>query len=381
MSEIYLDNAATTRVAPEVAEGVSACLREDYGNPSAAHHKGISAERRIKQARSQLLAAIGDPEGSKGDVYWTSGGTESDAIGVIGPARARARDGKKVVFSATEHPAVRESARQLEREGFTLAALPVDSSGVLDIQQALEAITEDTVVVAAMLVNNEIGAIHPIAELSRALQAAGRKVHIHCDAVQGLGKIGVDVTSLGADSVAFAAHKIHGPKGSGALWLRKGARITPLWAGGGQQEGVRSGTLNVPGIAGMGMAAELASSALPEHTEHWLAFGKTLVAAAEATGVEFRVNGSGNVRAPHVQSIAFRGVPAEPLLHVLESRGVLVSAGSACSERDRKPSPVLEAIKLPADYGTVRLSFGRDTTAAEVEQAAEILTDAVRSFA
>jgi cysteine desulfurase len=381
MTEIYLDNAATTRVAPEVAEIAAACMVADYGNPASAHHLGIAAEKRVARAREQLLAALGDPDGRHGDLSWTSGGTESDALGIIGAARARRE--RTLLVSAIEHPAVRESAGLLEDEGFRVVTLPVTGAGVLDLPRAIEAIEQaggDLAVVAVMLVNNEIGTVQPIAELARALRERAPRAHLHCDAVQGLGKLAIDTADLGADSLAFAAHKLHGPKGIGALWLRKGSRMRPLWAGGGQQGGLRAGTLAVPGIAALGAAAELAVRDLDEHRRRWAGFADTLRAAANGCGVEVRDNGEGAPRSPHVLSLAFRDLPAEPLLHVLESRGVLVSAGSACSERDRKPSPVLTAIGLDRAFATLRFSFGRFTTAGEVERAAAILPDAVRDL-
>jgi cysteine desulfurase len=378
---IYFDNAATTRVCPEVSAVVVECMEEEYGNPASAHHLGISAERRTKQARGHLLAALGDPSGALGDLVWTSGGTESDALGVIGAARARHRLGRHLVYSAIEHSAVRESIAQLCRAGWDATEVPVDSRGVVSVDELVASITDETTVVALMLVNNEIGTIQPVGEAARAAHARRPDVHVHCDGVQALGKIAIDVGALDVDSMAFSAHKIHGPKGSGALWLRRTAQIDAMWGGGGHQSGLRSGTLNVPGIAGMGEAARLAEAERETHAARWAEFASTFLAAAGQAGCTFQHNGGGAPRAPHVLSIAFAGVPAEPLLHVLESRGVLVSAGSACSERDRRPSPVLSAIGLGPEFGTVRLSFGRETTPAQVEQAAATLIDAVRSLA
>lgn len=377
---IYLDNAATTRVAPEVAAVVDECMLEAYGNPSSAHHAGIEAERRVKTARDQLLDAIGDPGGDRGRLIWTSGGTEGDALGVIGAARALRKVGTHILYSAIEHPAVRESAALLERDGWTSAAIPVSRRGVVEASALEAALTDDTAVVAVMLVNNEIGTINPIAELAAVARARNPRVHVHCDAVQALGKLPIDVAALGADSVAFAAHKLHGPKGVGAVWLRKGARIEPLWAGGGQQDNLRSGTLNVPGIAGMGAAAALAADGLDARRALWARFEAMLVRAAHASGVTALHNGADAPRAPHVVSLGFEGVPAEPLLHVLESRGVLVSAGSACAERSRKPSPVLQAIGLGEAFGTLRFSFGRDTTEDEVARACAVLSAAIADF-
>ncbi len=355
------------------------CMEEEYGNPASAHHLGISAEKRIKQARAHLLGAIGDPDGTLGDLVWTSGGTESDAMGVIGAARAHTRRGRHLVYSAIEHSAVRESIAQLCRAGWDATEVPVSAEGVISVDELAAAVREDTQVVALMLVNNEIGTIQPVAEAARAARAVQPDVHVHCDGVQALGKIQIDVGALGADTVAFSAHKIHGPKGAGALWLRRGAHVDAMWGGGGHQDGLRSGTLNVPGIVGMGEAVRLAEADRAAHTARWNDFGRLLIEAVKVAGCDFRQNGAGAARAPHVVSVAFAGAPAEPLLHILESRGVLVSAGSACSERDRRPSPVLQAIGLGPDYGTVRMSFGRETTSADVEKAAAILVDAVRS--
>jgi len=350
-----------------------------FGNPSSAHQAGIEAERRIKTATAQLARAIGDPDGSFGRIIWTSGGTESDALGVLGAGRTK-KKAKKVVVSAIEHPAVKQSAAMLSELGWKIAEYPVGRSGVGDVEAIRKTVDSDTGVLAVMLVNNEIATIAPVAELAAAARKISPDIHVHCDAVQALGKIEINVAELGADSVAFAAHKLHGPKGVGALWLKKGARIRPFWAGGGQQDGLRSGTDNVPGIAGMGLAAELACEDLLERQARHRGYADALIAACEAAGLRFQVNAAEATRAAHVLSLAFDGCPAEPLLHVLESRGVLVSAGSACAEKSRKPSPVLTAIGVPKTHGTLRISFGRDTTDEDITFASEILIDAVRSF-
>ncbi len=354
-------------------------MRMSYGNPSSVHQAGIDAERRIKAAVRQLAEGIGDPEGKHGRIIWTSGGTESDALGVLGAGRAQ-KKARKVIVSQVEHPAVKQSAAMLCDEGWELLVLPVDPSGVATAEAAAELVDDEVGVIALMLINNEIGTLMPVAQVAAAAKAKNPKVHVHCDAVQALGKIAVDVAALGADSVAFAAHKLHGPKGIGALWLKKGARIRPFWAGGGQQDGLRSGTDNVPGIAGMGLAVEIACADLAALRERYEAFATVIVDACEAAGLRFQVNGGDGPRGPHVLSMAFDSCPAEPLLHVLESRGVLVSAGSACAEKSRKPSPVLQAIGVPKSYGTVRLSFGRDTTQGDIDAAAAILVGAVKSF-
>jgi cysteine desulfurase len=366
---IYLDNAATTRVAPEVASAIAACLTEDFGNPSSAHRVGIAAAGRIKAARLALLAALGDEGGRLGDVVWTSGGTEADALGVAGAARARAGRGRHVVVPAIEHPAVLETAKLLLAEGFEITTVPVGASGVVSPADVLGAVTPKTVVVACMLVNNELGTIQPVAEIARGL--AGR-AHLHCDAVQALGKIPVDAGALAADSVAVSAHKLHGPKGAGALWLRRGARVNPLWAGGGQQQGVRSGTENVPGIVGLATAAariELGGAA------RLGALRDRLVDAVIAGVPGARANAAGAPRVPQIASLAFPKKPAEPLLHALEARGVYVSAGAACASKAHGPSHVLKAIGLPDDVGTLRVSLSRETTDADVDAAIRAIVE------
>jgi cysteine desulfurase len=378
---IYLDNAATTQVAPAVAEAILACLREDFGNPSSAHRMGIGAARRVARARELLLAALGDEPGGAGDVLWTSGGTEADALGVAGAARARAGRGKHIVVTAIEHPAVLGTAKLLEGEGFTTTIVPVAKDGTVSASAVADAVTAQTVVVACMLVNNELGTVQPVAEVARAARARRPDLHVHCDAVQALGKIPVDVVALGADSVAVSAHKLHGPKGAGALWLRRGARVSPLWSGGGQQHGLRSGTENVPGIVGLAEAARLATGALADTAARAGALRDRLVAAVLAAVPGASLNGAGAPRVPHIASLAFPGVPAEPLLHALEAKGVYVSAGAACASRGHGPSHVLKAIGLRDDVGTLRVSLAATTTAEEIDAATRILVDEVRKLA
>lgn len=373
MRPVYLDNAATTRVDDGVAAVVLACLLEDFGNPSSSHRIGLAATRRIKAARAQLGTALGDEDGALGTIIWTSGGTEADALGVAGAARARAGRGRHIVVTAFEHPAVLGAAKQLEAEGFHTTTVPIRSSGVVAIDDLLSAVTDETVVVACMLVQNELGTIQPVAELARAVRSRAPRVHLHCDAVQALGKIPLDVRALGCHSVALSAHKLHGPKGVGALWLKQGARVTPLWSGGGQQDGVRSGTENVPGIAGFAEAARLAHAALVERAPHAARLRDRLVATIVGAGIGAIENCVGQPRVPQLASLAFPGVPAEPLLHALEARGIFVSAGSACASRDRHVSPALAALGHAPDVGTLRVSLAHSTTLEEIDVAARAI--------
>jgi cysteine desulfurase len=380
MPMVYLDNAATTRVAPEVVRVIEECLREDFGNPSSAHRVGIAAEARVKAARLTLLAALGDEGGAAGDVIWTSGGTEADALGVLGAARAHARRGKHLVVSAIEHPAVLGAAKQLEAEGFTTTVVPVTKDGVVTPEAVQAAMTDETVVVAVMMVNNELGTIQDVATIARAAKAPRAHVHVHCDAVQGLGKVPLDVTALGADSVAVSAHKLHGPKGAGALWLKKGARLQALWSGGGQQGGLRSGTLAVPMIAALAEAARLATAALASERVRVEGLRARLVEEVVAAGLGAQVSCAGAPRVPHIVSLALPRLPAEPLLHALEARGVYVSAGSACASQHKGPSHVLQAIGVADDVATLRVSFSRETTEDDVATAARALVEEARAL-
>lgn len=371
---IYLDNAASTRVDDAVIARMAEVMREDHGNPSAAHPYGAAARRRIAVARDEVLAALGDPGGARGDLVWTSGGTEGNALGVMGAARAGAPG--PIAISALEHPAVAVSAAQLG-PGYPVRVLPVTPAGTLDLD-ALD--LDGARVVAVMLVSNELGTVQPIAALAAAVRARAPGAHLHCDATQALGKIAIDVGALGVDSLGVAGHKLHGPKGAGALWVRHGVPLVPLWGGGGQQGGRRHGTQDAPGAAGLGLAAARAVAAREEAAARWRGFAAILEDAAARSGVPWR-SLAGEPRAPHIVSLAFERVSADGLREVLASRGVIASSGSACATPGGKPSGALAAIGLPATWGMVRLSFGLTTTEAEVVEAAAILGGVVRELA
>jgi cysteine desulfurase len=379
MQPIYLDNAASTRVADEVIELVTEVMRTAWGNPSAQHPQGAAARAHLEAARTRLLAALGDRRGT-GDVVWTSGCTEADALAVIGAARAR--PGATVVVSSIEHPAVTAAATALASEGHAVHQVAPDATGVLDPDAVAEAVARAGAEVAAIvMVQNEIGVVQPIAAIVAAIRARAPRCHVHVDAAQALGKIALDVDTLGVDSLAIAGHKLHAPKGTGALWLRSGAVLAPLWIGGGQQRGLRGGTQDAAGAAGLGLAAERAVGALVSARARWLEHAARITSHLAACGIAFRQLVPDQRRAPHILALAVPGVPAAALRTVLASRGVYISTGSACAEQDAKPSAVLEAIGLPADAGMARLSFGLDTTAGEIAIAAERFADVVRSLA
>lgn len=376
---IYLDNAASTRVDDDVIALMTEIMRTDYANPSAGHPAGAAARRRIATARGQLLAALGDADGARGDVVWTSGGTEANALGVLGPARARTPGA--VVVSALEHPAVAASAATLG-DGWAVRVAPVDTRGVLDVARTVAALADDTRVVAVMLVSNELGTVQPVAELAAAVHAKVAGCHVHCDATQALGKVEVDVADLAVDSLGVAGHKLHGPKGAGALWLRAGAPLVPLWGGGGQQDGRRHGTQDAPGAAGLGLAAARAVAARAAATARWRAMATRLCAAVAASGARWRRLATDD-DAPHICSVAIDGVAADALRLTLASRGVIAASGSACASTPggkgagSKGAGALDAIGLPPSWGMLRLSFGLDTTDDDVARAAPILAGVI----
>jgi cysteine desulfurase len=375
MQPIYLDNAASTRVSDEVLALMTEVMRTAWGNPSASHPQAAAARAHIETARGRMLASIGDR--GTGDVLWTSGCSESNALALLGAARVRTG---RIVISTLEHPAISTLADRLAAEGREVVRIAPGPGGVLDPDE-VAATVDDDAVVGLIMVQNEIGVVQPIAATVAAIRARAPRVHIHVDAAQALGKIAIDVTTLGADTIAFAGHKLHGPKGVGALWLRQGTRIEPLWVGGGQQKGLRGGTQDAPGAAGLGLAAERAATALTTARTKWLELAARVTSTLEARGVAFRQLVPDHRRSPHILALGIAGVPASALRNVLSSRGVYISTGSACADGDTKASPTLEAINLPQDHGMVRISFALDTTMDEVATAAGILADVATELA
>jgi len=383
MPPVYLDNAASTRIDDDVLALMTEVMRTSWGNPSSQHPQGAAARGHIATARRRLLAALGDPGGdggsaALGDIVWTSGCTEADALAVLGAARTRPG---AIVVSSIEHPAVGQLAARL---GDARAAVVVEPGpdGVID-PEAVARAAVGAAVVAIVLVQNEIGVVQPVAAIARAVRRANPACHIHIDAAQAFGKVAIDVAAIGADSLAIAAHKLHGPKGIGALWLRAGCVLEPLWVGGGQQGGLRGGTQDAPGAAGLGLAAERAVAALPTARARWLELAGRVTARLAERGVAFRQLVPDERRSPHILALGLAGVPASALRTVLASRGIYISTGSACAERDGhgKPSPVLVAIGLAPDTGMCRLSFGLDTTAEDVDLAARTLADVALDLA
>jgi cysteine desulfurase len=371
MPPIYLDNAASTRVSEDVIALMTEVMRTGFANPAGAHPAGAAARAHIETGRKRLLTALGD-DATRGDIVWTSGCSESDALAVLGAARLR--EGK-VVVSSIEHPAVGATAAQLP--GNRVVEIAPGRDGVLD-PDVVAAAARDAAVVAIVMVQNEIGVVQPIAQIAQAVRAANPAVHFHVDAAQAFGKMNLDVAALAADSIAIAGHKLGGPKGIGALWLKKDRRLEPLWVGGGHQRGLRGGTQDAPGAAGLGLAAERAMQLLPIARTGWLELAALAHEGLASTGVRQLV--PDQRRSPHILALGFAGVPAAALRTVLSSRGVYISTGSSCASTEMKPSTVLAAIGLPEDVGMLRLSFAHDTTPAEVSAASAIISEVVTNL-
>jgi cysteine desulfurase len=360
---VYLDNGATTKVDPRVATVALSAMTETYGNPSSAHHLGAEASRLMAHARQQVARAL---DADAAEVYFTSGGTEANALGLLGAARAVR--GRHLVLSGFEHPSVADAARRLSEEGFELTIVAPERSGLLTAEALRKAMRPDTAVCALIWVQNELGTVQPMAELVRTARAVSPRCHVHVDGVQAIGKLSISVREIPFDSLSLSAHKLHGPKGVGALFLRRGRRLQPLVFGGGQESGMRPGTEAVPNVAALGMAVELAEAARPEATIRMRALRERLWQGLRAVHAELVRHGDPERTAPHLLSVGFPHTPAEPLLHALAARGVYVSAGSACHAKQRRPSTTLQAIGVPDHMGTLRFSLSRDTTDAEIDR-------------
>ena len=375
MPAIYLDNAASTRVSDEVLALVTEVMRTAWGNPSSQHPQGAAARGHLETARTRMLGALGDAGGS-GDIIWTSGCSEANALAVLGAARTH--EGA-IVISTLEHPAITTLADAVAGEGREIRRVAPGRDGVLDPDELARA-ANGAGVVAFLAVQNELGTVQPVAGVIAAVRAVAPSAHVHVDAAQALGKLSLDV-SCGADSIAIAGHKLHAPKGVGALWLKKTARIAPLWVGGGQQHGMRGGTQDAPSAAALGLAAERAVAALPKQRTRWLELASSLLATLEKRGVTVRQLVPDHRRAPHILALAVPSTPASALRNTLSSRGVYISTGSACADAGAKASPALTAIGLPEADGMVRFSFAHDTTVEDVTAAATILADVIETLA
>lgn len=374
--EVYLDNSATTKVFPEVAEGMVKIMCDDYGNPSSMHNKGVESERYIRYAKETLAKIL---KVSEKEIFFTSGGTESDNLAITGCAMANHRAGKHLITTVIEHPAVLQTFAYLEKQGFQVTYLPVDGNGTIRIEDLKKAIRPDTILVSIMHTNNEIGSVQPIAEAGALIKKMNPRILFHVDAVQGFGKFRIYPKKMNVDLLSVSSHKIHGPKGVGFLYIGEKVKIQPIIYGGGQQRGMRSGTENVPGVAGMARAADMMYANLEEDVEKLYALKERFIKGLEKLE-DVKVNGlTGRDSAPHIVSVSVRGIRSEVLLHALEDRGIYVSAGSACASNKPMVSATLKAIGVEKDLldSTIRFSFSVFTSEEEIDYALTALGEMV----
>lgn len=365
--EVYLDNSATTKPTPEVVAAINRAYSEYYGNPSSLHRKGLEAERVLSQARREIASAIGAaPE----EILFTSGGTESNNLAIAGFLRRAGHRNKFIATTKIEHPSVLNVFKKLEADGFEVAFLNPDPSGIVNLNEVKAVLEKEPALLSVMLVNNETGAIQPITEIAQLLRSSGKKTVFHVDAVQAFGKVPFRVNSLNVDLLSVSGHKFHGPKGVGALFVKKGVRLEPLFFGGNQEAGLRSGTENLPAIAGMSAAVEQTVKSLTGDIAKMRLLKNRLQNEIERNIPDIRINSPSEANcAPHILNVSFLGVKSEILLHALEQDGIYVSSGSACSSRKRSFSHVLQAMgRSGAELDSaVRFSFNRFNELAEID--------------
>ncbi len=375
MKRVYLDHNATTPVRPEVLEAMLPYFKEKYGNPSSIHGFGREVKVALEEAREKVAQLLG---ASSNEIFFTGGGTESDNLAVKGTAFANRKNGVHIITSKIEHHAILESFKFLEKEGFAATYLPVDSRGVVDPDDLRRAIRDDTILVSIMYVNNEVGTIQPMEELSKIVKERG--IYFHTDAVQALGKIPVDVKKLSnVDMFSMSSHKIYGPKGVGAIYIRKGVRITPWSHGGHHERSRRAGTENVPGIVGFAKTVELGVKELDDQYQHLKNLTDTFYRKLVETIPDVILNGDLNQRVTNTLNLTFKGVEGESIILSLDLKGVAVASGSACTSGTLEPSHVLSAMGIAPEIaqGAIRFSFGRDNTMEDVDYVASILPEIV----
>ena len=377
MDRIYLDNAATTAVSPEVLEAMLPYFTQCFGNPSSIHSTGRDARRVVDAARRQVAAAIGaQPQ----EIYFTAGGSESDNWAIKGTAFAKKSRGNHIITSAIEHHAVLHTCAWLEKQGFEVTYLPVDEFGRVRVEDVEKAITDKTILITIMAANNEIGTIQPIAEIGKLAHDKG--ILFHTDAVQAIGAMPIDVNAMHIDMLSMSGHKFHGPKGIGALYIRKGVKIDQYLHGGAQERGQRAGTENLAGIVGMGKAIEIATQHLEENAARLTVLRDKLIDGILAEIPDVRLNGHRTQRLPNNVNVSVRYVEGEALLLRLDLAGIAGSSGSACTSGSLDPSHVLLAIGLPHEiaHGSLRLSLGTDTTEAEIDEVLDKLPGIVKNL-
>lgn len=373
--QIYLDNSATTKPYDEVTDYMKILGNTYYGNPSSMHSMGLNAEMLIKEARAAIAETLG---ARTSEIYFTSGGTESNNLAIAGYLEANGRKGKHIITSRTEHPSVLEVIRNLERKGYTADYIEVDSCGKVNIEKLANAIRPDTALVSIMYINNETGAMQPIKEIGRIIHQKNPKAAFHSDAVQAYGKVALKPETDNISLLSMSSHKVHGPKGAGALYIRQSVKISPIIFGGGQESGLRSGTENVPGICGFGMAAKLCFEHLKTNGIQCLQL-KNILKDGILKNIERAMFISDNDSSPYILNVSFPGLKSEVLLHSLEQRGIFVSTGSACHSRKNARSYVLTEMGYENKIaeGAIRISFSLFNTEDEVRSVISELAEIV----
>lgn len=380
MTEIYLDNSATTRPFDDVIALFSRIQRDNYGNPSSLHAKGIAAEKLLNEARRNIASLL---QCREDELYFTSGGTEANNLALKGIAHRRQHRGGHIITTQIEHPSVLNCCRRLEEEGFAVSFLPVDRQGYLDLDELSRAIRDETILVSTIHVNNEIGTVQPVEKIGTIIKERNSRTFYHIDGVQSFAKIPALLRRWQADLYSCSAHKIHGPKGAGALWVRKGVSLQPLFQGGEQEKALRPGTENTAAIAGFGLAARISARRLEDNAALLYRLKEKLYRGLRQTGVEFYLNGPPPEKAaPHILNLSFPGVKAEILLRLLEEDGIYASPGSACHSRRPEPSHVLAAIGLDESRlsSALRFSFSSFNDLTEIDRVIGRIVPAVREL-
>lgn len=379
MNRIYLDHAGTTPIRREVFDATIPYLTQKFGNASAIYSYGREAKAALEDSREKVAAIIGaEPK----EIFFTAGGTEADNWAIRGIAGSNRKHGNHIITSSIEHHAVLHTCQDLENQGYKITYLPVDKNGLINVDHVINALTDETILVSIMHANNEIGTIQPIAEIVRAIKSKKHDVYFHTDAVQTVGKVRVDVNELNVDLLSISAHKLYGPKGVGALYVRKGTKIKPFITGGAQESQRRAGTENIPAIVGFGKAVELVSQEMDEQYEK-LSYLRDKLIAGIMTEIPFvRLNGHPDLRLPHNVNICFEFIEGESLLLNLDMKGICASSGSACTSGSLEPSHVLLAIGLPHEiaHGSLRITLGRDNTEEEIDYVLKVLPEIVNKL-
>ncbi len=374
MEKIYLDYNSTTPMDEAVVETMRKVMAEDYGNPSSFHGFGVKAKAAMDEARGKIAAVLG---AESSEIYFTSGGTEADNLALKGAAYARQKKGKHIIISKIEHHAVLESAHFLEKNSYEVTYLDCDRDGVVSIDQLRRVIKPETTIVSVIMANNETGVIQPIREMAAVCREAS--VLFHTDAVQAVGKIPVNVKDLGVDMLSLSAHKFYGPRGIGALYIRQGVRITPLFHGGGHERRKRAGTENVPAIVGMAKAIEIAADKLDSEHARMSELGDYLIEQVQSKIPEVYLNGSRDNRVPSTVNLSFKGVEGESIILSLDLKGIAVSSGSACTSGTLEASHVLAAMGIDTllAQGSIRFSLGRHTTREQLDYTVSVLPEII----